>query len=683
MENRKKKGIRKYIPWVLLALLALLLALMPVLARNAAAGAEATVLQATAQTGEVENTLAGGGTLTAEDAVKVQVPATVEITEFLVANGDHVEAGQPVAKVNPVTVMSAIAEVQENLESIAKQMYGEFNGATHHYIKAKAPGRVKAVYARRDDEASRVVVEHGALAVISLDGLMKVRILTALPIHAGDSLVMRLSDGKEYPGRVETALNGDLSVTMTDNGPPLGGTVTAYTHDGDVVGSGTLEVHSPWSVLATDGTVFEVDIHENQEITAGWTLFGLTDMTGSAEYRSLAAQHREYEELLQDLFALYTDDTVAAPETGFVSGIDRDIIKNTAAMDSKPVLKLLANETDGEENEGSEDTSGDGSGTSNNEEDIPIFTTTIMVTGVNGQYVSGFTFSEGDDLKSIQTLIKLMTKNNVPFTTSGATFWELKDMIPVPSSYALEVGDVIMINRTTPPIAVLKVGHQDIADEIDKAMSMMNGGGMPDLSGYGGLVLSTETTEEDDGLYDLEKTTIMQVTPDKVMTISIDVDELDVLQYERGMKADVIVDALPDRSFTAEVEEIAAVGENSGGNSKYTVKLRLDRAPDMLDGMNASVIVHRGSATALLLPVEAVHDRGSHSYVYTALDNKTGKPTVELEVQTGVSDGQQVAITEGLTEGQAVFYEYYLPVESSPAGPAAGMPGAPNGFGRP
>ena len=651
MENRKKKGIRKYIPWVLLALLALLLALMPVLARNAAAGAEATVLQATAQTGEVENTLAGGGTLTAEDAVKVQVPATVEITEFLVANGDHVEAGQPVAKVNPVTVMSAIAEVQENLESIAKQMYGEFNGATHHYIKAKAPGRVKAVYARRDDEASRVVVEHGALAVISLDGLMKVRILTALPIHAGDSLVMRLSDGKEYPGRVETALNGDLSVTMTDNGPPLGGTVTAYTHDGDVVGSGTLEVHSPWSVLATDGTVFEVDIHENQEITAGWTLFGLTDMTGSAEYRSLAAQHREYEELLQDLFALYTDDTVAAPETGFVSGIDRDIIKKTAAGDSKPVLKLLA-----------------GGPSSFLIIDYDPGTRTANVLPAAGSPTN-------EQIEAIIALYKMKQITAQPLVIPETTD---------PEGYVPSQGDLVTIlsdgSEETLIFSGVNFGNLTMPESSGPSDWNININIGMDISGY---ALSTETTEEDDGLYDLEKTTIMQVTPDKVMTISIDVDELDVLQYERGMKADVIVDALPDRSFTAEVEEIAAVGENSGGNSKYTVKLRLDRAPDMLDGMNASVIVHRGSATALLLPVEAVHDRGSHSYVYTALDNKTGKPTVELEVQTGVSDGQQVAITEGLTEGQAVFYEYYLPVESSPAGPAAGMPGAPNGFGRP
>ncbi|MER2152240.1 MAG: HlyD family efflux transporter periplasmic adaptor subunit [Candidatus Limivicinus sp.] len=170
--------------------------------------------------------------------------------------------------------------------------------------------------------------------------------------------------------------------------------------------------------------------------------------------------------------------------------------------------------------------------------------------------------------------------------------------------------------------------------------------------------------EEDDGLYELEEKTILSITPDNAMTVNISVDELDILQYQTGMQADVTVDALPDRSFTAEVEEISPLGENSGGNSKFQVRLQLDRAPDMLDGMNASVVVHGGRKTALLLPAAAIHDRGSKSYVYTALDSKTGKPTLELAVTTGLSDGEKVEILTGLTENQPVFYEYYTGPES-------------------
>ena len=76
--------------------------------------------------------------------------------------------------------------------------------------------------------------------------------------------------------------------------------------------------------------------------------------------------------------------------------------------------------------------------------------------------------------------------------------------------------------------------------------------------------------EEDDGLYELEEKTILSITPDDCMTVSIGVDELDILRYETGMQADVTVDALPDRSFTAEVKEISPLGENSRSGCSWT-----------------------------------------------------------------------------------------------------------------
>ena len=50
----RKKGIRKYIPWLVLATVAALLAMMPVLARSAVSANEASVLTATAESGTIE-----------------------------------------------------------------------------------------------------------------------------------------------------------------------------------------------------------------------------------------------------------------------------------------------------------------------------------------------------------------------------------------------------------------------------------------------------------------------------------------------------------------------------------------------------------------------------------------------------------------------------------------------------
>ena len=121
----KKKTVKKIIGWAVLILVAAGLAVLPTLARRAAEGEKASVLTAKAEQGEVEYTLAGGGTLTADDPVEVKIPATVEVLKYLVENGDHVEEGQPLAEVDRVTLMGAMAEVQDSLDSLAEQMRDE------------------------------------------------------------------------------------------------------------------------------------------------------------------------------------------------------------------------------------------------------------------------------------------------------------------------------------------------------------------------------------------------------------------------------------------------------------------------------------------------------------------------------------------------------------------------------
>lgn len=629
----RKKGFRRFVPWIVLALLALGLAALPVLARNAAEGTEATVLSAAAQTGEIENTLAGGGTLSAEDPEEIKIPSTLEITEFLVENGDRVEEGQGLAKIDRVTLLGAITEVQQSLEDIAFDMLSNQNSFAVAKLTSQVNGRIKAVYAQIGDEVRQVTLDHGAVAVVSVDGLMVTEVRTDLSVVPGEKLTVRLSDGTEVPGRAETAVDGTVRVTISDDGPRLGERVTVFTEDGKALGDGTLVVHMPWNLLGTDGTVNYVYVKENQKVWAGNGIVEIEKMTGSTSYQALASKHRKYEELMEELFRLYSDDTVKATGSGFVSGIDEKMIKNTAASDREYSIKLLADE----------------------DVDIPELENcwgVALVTSINPDgTVTGLVVTRDEVVSQL-----IAGKSLTEILEAG------QEMTFSLTDEAVGMGIIILSQppapvEPSPPIpgGIPGMGGFDIGSLLGGLGGFgMSGGGFSIPSGAAGA-------EEDDGLYKLEKKTILSITPDDNMTVSISVDELDILQYEIGMDADVTVDALPDRSFTARVVEIGAMGENAGGNSKYTVKLRLDRAPDMLDGMNASVIVHRGSREALLVPAEAIHDRGSRSYVYTALDSKTGKPTMEVQVTTGISDGKMVEIVSGLTEGQTVFYEYYLP----------------------
>ena len=636
----KKKTVKRIIGWVVLALVAAGLAILPNLARQAANPDQASVLTAMAEQGEIEYTLAGGGTLAAEDPIEVKIPDTVEVLHYLVENGQRVEKDQALAEVDRVTLLGAMSEVQDSLDALSEQMREEGSSATATTLYTQTAGRVKAIYAQPNDDVRRVMLEHGALAVLSLDGMMVTEIRTALPVPAGSGLRLELSDGKSVTGVVRTVMDGKLTVVLSDDGPKLGDPVTAYLDDGTEVGTGILQVHGPWDVVAVDGTVSQVYVRENQTVYAGSGILRLNGLSGSAEYQSLAAKRGKYEALMADLFSLYNDGIVRAPEAGFVNGIDEDKIKNTAAVGDTARIRLLADEEVA-------NTPGSWYGM-------------ILADGGDGSFSALVIPSDGD----LTEILKLLSGNGTTMTFSGC-------QTAVPA-----VGTLVLIQSDETTVTVEQVDLSGIISgggggggfDPGSLPSILPSGLLPS-GGFSFTIPSFNLGqmgegEEDDGLYELEEKTILSITPDNAMTVNISVDELDILQYETGMQADVTVDALPDRSFTAEVEEISPLGENSGGNSKFQVRLQLDRAPDMLDGMNASVVVHGGRKTALLLPAAAIHDRGSKSYVYTALDSKTGKPTLELAVTTGLSDGEKVEILTGLTENQPVFYEYYTGPES-------------------
>lgn len=352
MDKAKKKRVKKYITWICIAAAVVLLAMMPLMARSEVEedGPKASIHSGTVQTGTISMALHGGGTLAAETAEDVKLPTGVKITEFLVKNGDIVKAGTPVAAVDPVSVMTAITEVNETLEYLREEMEDARNETVNGTISATAGGRVKQVFAQSGDRVEDVMLEHGALAVLSLDGLMAVNLQQDMPLTTGDSVCVTLSDGSPLEGRVESNLDGVIIVTVEDKGYTIGENVIVTTADGQRVGSGSLYIHNAWKAAAFSGTVSAVYAKAETKVNAGSTLFTLkdTDFRGELEY--LSGLHREYEELLQDLFKMLQEGVIMAPCDGEISGVDTESEYLLSAIDGEKgwFVDLLANETSGE-----------------------------------------------------------------------------------------------------------------------------------------------------------------------------------------------------------------------------------------------------------------------------------------------------------------------------------------------
>ena len=157
---------------------------------------------------------------------------------------------------------------------------------------------------------------------------------------------------------------------------------------------------------------------------------------------------------------------------------------------------------------------------------------------------------------------------------------------------------------------------------------------------------------------------VVTLSPDEKMEVSISVDEANILSLEIGQSATITVSSIGDDSFSGELTEINKVATSSSGVTRYTAVITLDKAESMLPGMTAKVVIRiKGVDNAIIIPYDALHQTSSMSYVYTSYDEDTGEFGGLVEVETGLSNSSYVEISSGLSVGDTVYY-----TESSSSG---------------
>lgn len=282
------------------------------------------VLSAAVTTGSIQTTVSGSGSLAGEGIVDVEVPDSVPLDTVYVKVGDRVHAGDVLASVKASDILAALSELQYQLEDLDKDLKDAKNDTVSATISAGVSGRVKAVFAEAGDDVSSVMYEHGALALLSLDGKMMVRV-SGGSYTQGQTVTVTDSQGKEYEGTVSTVSGEEATVLLTDNGPRYGDTVTV-----DGTDTGTLEIHQPLKVTGYAGTVSWVSARENAQVSRTTTLFSLKDTASSANYDRILAQRAQYEDMYQTLVKLYKDGAVLAPCDGTVGSIPEEEAEDPA-----------------------------------------------------------------------------------------------------------------------------------------------------------------------------------------------------------------------------------------------------------------------------------------------------------------------------------------------------------------
>lgn len=326
LSKSKKQRRRKTIRTVVLAtviVIVILTAAVLVLRRRVReqfAITNTEVMSAAAERGTISTVVSGSGTLENVDTEIVSLPEGVEATEILASFGDTVAQGDLLVTVDMATVRTAMSQLQEEIDQLDDEITAAEGDHVSSYISAGVAGRVKAIYAQEGTAVADAMAEHGALAVLSLDGHMAVEI-PAGDLEEGDAVTVVRQDGTTVEATVESLAGETATILLTDDGPTLDEAVTVQSEFGEELGQGKLYIHNPLFVTGYAGTVNGISVQENQKVSASSTVFTLTDTSTSANYDALLQTRKECQEELLELLQIQRYGGLTAPISGSVSAV--------------------------------------------------------------------------------------------------------------------------------------------------------------------------------------------------------------------------------------------------------------------------------------------------------------------------------------------------------------------------
>lgn len=173
----------------------------------------------------------------------------------------------------------------------------------------------------------------------------------------------------------------------------------------------------------------------------------------------------------------------------------------------------------------------------------------------------------------------------------------------------------------------------------------------------------TKNSKAGDKIDNSNAATVMMVVADmSKMKFTITVDELDIADIKLGQTAVVDADAIPETSFEAKVTNIASEGVSSGdGVTTFTVELTIDEPGELKSGMNvnANILINE-AYNVVTIPEDALMSvRGTNASVLVKTDkNKPGNKAedrklngVKRQNPADMPEGEMPHRTQGMANG--------------------------------
>lgn len=164
-------------------------------------------------------------------------------------------------------------------------------------------------------------------------------------------------------------------------------------------------------------------------------------------------------------------------------------------------------------------------------------------------------------------------------------------------------------------------------------------------------------------------TTVVEIADLSQLRVKLEVNEIDVAKIHKGMKAEIEIDAFPDKKFSGMISKIAPANVVQATTAvspivKYGVEVLLtERDARIKPGMSAKCTIRvLDKKNVLKIPIELVGKDAKGFYVLVMKQTpKKGKaPSTERrDVRVGTSSATHMEILSGVREGEIVVMPRY------------------------
>lgn len=636
--------------------------------------------------GDISNTVSGTGTLTLDGDTSIKIPSGITIEDTKVTSGQEVKAGDILATVNMRSVYSAIETIESRISALDSQIASVQSNTNTTNVSAGVKGTVTKIYASVGDDAYSCISKNGALMEITTSDGNIIKVISSggtiksIPVSEGSSVTADTT--------VLTILAGSLDASYKG--------YIAEREDLVEQLDELLKIESSGAITAPqDGIIADVNISSSSSSSSGTSssstgtgtttsLSGSTTNTYSASYTG---------NLSSSAVLTSCTKTVLLSETVTDDDTSQDTSSDASANDTKLSFSIVSSESSTKENLGilspakdqkvmNEIFASDNSytGTISWTPQMDSFAAnTIYQANVKLTAGDGYCFA-ADSILSLENGIisGLQISDNgktLSFTISYPSYSDDSDNNDKDKDNSDNNTDDDKTqnnssdnNKNTDKTTNTNSSEDFVSGGTDSSTYSIGNisSGNVDLSSYtssdtvasADTAVSAASSDNSSSASTSSMVTAFTLSTQGNLSVSVSVDELDINSMSIGQEATVTLDAIENQSFTGTVSSIANTSSSSsGGVAKYTVKLTLPKDDSMKIGMNASVnIVASESTDVLIIPVSALQERGDESYVYTKID-EDGNLSGEVTVTTGLSDGTNVEIKDGLEEGTTIYYQ--------------------------